>query len=553
MTTQAPNRALLTAQPYKELVRGFQWQIPETFNIGAATTGFWAKADPDRLAIIDEQEDGSIREWSFLALDRLANRFANALTAAGARVGDRIGVHLPQRVETAAAHLGALKAGLITVPLFELFGEDALNFRLRTAEARFLVTSAAGAALVDRDNLPSLTAVISVDGASDHALSWTEFVYPARDQFEALATRADDRAFIIFTSGTEGPPKGAVHAHRVLLGHLPGVEMPQNFMPRPDDRFWTPADWSWIGGLLDVLMPALYLGVPVIARRLAKFDPEAAFDLMARHRVRNAFLPPTALKFMAKSIERPVPSVDLRSIGSGGERLGAPLQEWSQTVFGRPVNEFYGQTEVNLIISNCHEIMDIKPGFMGRAVPGHYVAIVDDEGVVLPAGEVGNFAVRRPDPVLFLEYFRLPDKTAEKFVGDWCILGDRGYRDREGYFWFEGRNDDVISSAGYRIGPSEIEECLQTHDAVQLSGVIGREDADRGEIVVAYVVVAKGVTADKALKSKLQDHVRSRLSGHAYPREICFIDDLPMTITGKIQRGVLRQMDQRRAHDAEAT
>ena len=208
MTTQAPNRALLTAQPYKELVRGFQWQIPETFNIGAATTGFWAKADPDRLAIIDEQEDGSIREWSFLALDRLANRFANALTAAGARVGDRIGVHLPQRVETAAAHLGALKAGLITVPLFELFGEDALNFRLRTAEARFLVTSAAGAALVDRDNLPSLTAVISVDGASDHALSWTEFVYPARDQFEALATRADDRAFIIFTSGTEGPPKG---------------------------------------------------------------------------------------------------------------------------------------------------------------------------------------------------------------------------------------------------------------------------------------------------------------------------------------------------------
>ena len=547
MKKDVPSRALLSAQPYKELVRGFQWQIPETFNIGAATTGFWAKADPDRIAIIDEQEDGSIREWSFLALDRLANRFANALTAAGARVGDRVGVHLPQRVETAAAHLGALKAGLITVPLFELFGEDALNFRLRAAEARFLVTNATGAAQVDHDNLPSLTAVISVDGSTDQAQGWTEFVYPARDSFDPVQTRADDRAFIIFTSGTEGPPKGAVHAHRVLLGHLPGVELPQNFMPRPGDRFWTPADWSWIGGLLDVLLPALYLGVPVVARRFGKFDPDAAFDLMARHRVRNAFLPPTALKFMAKAIERPVPGVELRSIGSGGERLGAPLQAWSQAVFGRPVNEFYGQTEVNLIISNCHEIMDIKPGFMGRAVPGHYVAIVDDEGVVMPAGEVGNIAVRRPDPVLFLEYFRLPAKTAEKFIGDWCILGDRGYRDREGYFWFEGRNDDVISSAGYRIGPAEIEECLQTHAAVQFSGVIGRQDPDRGEIVVAYVVPAAGTSADDRLKDQLQEHVRTRLSAHAYPRDICFIDDLPMTITGKIQRGVLRRIDARRA------
>ena len=527
------------------MARDFRWDIPEYFNIGQAVSGFWAQHDPDRLALIDEHEDGSVREWSFLALDRLANRFANALVAHGARIGDRVGIHLPQRVETIAAHLGALKAGLITVPLFELFGQDALAFRLRTAEARFLVTSATGAAAVAAEDLPSLSQIISVDGGTDQAVGWNEFVYPARDSFTAVKTRADDRALIIFTSGTEGPPKGAVHGHRVLLGHLPGVELPQNFMPQADDRFWTPADWSWIGGLLDVLLPGLYLGVPVVARRFAKFDPEQAFDLMARHRVRNAFLPPTALKFMAKAIERPVAGVALRSIGSGGERLGESLQDWSRSVFGQPINEFYGQTEVNLIISNCHEMMDIKPGFMGRAVPGHYVAIVDDEGVVLPAGEVGNIAVRRPDPVLFLEYFRQPDKTADKFIGDWCILGDRGQRDRDGYYWFEGRNDDVISSSGYRIGPAEIEECLQTHAAVQLSGVIGREDRDRGQIIVAYVVLAPGHKPSEALASALQNHVRTRLAAHEYPRDIRFVDSLPMTVTGKIQRAVIRQMDAR--------
>jgi len=529
------------------LVRSFEWNIPEFFNIGEAACGFWAKHDPDRLAIIDEQENGSVREWSFLALDRLANRFANALIASGARVGDRVGIHLPQRVETAAAHLGALKAGLVTIPLFELFAHDALTFRLRSAEARVLITNETGAAAVNRDELPALNTVVSIDGPSDHAVSWNDFVYPAKDQFAALQTRAEDRAMIIFTSGTEGPPKGAVHAHRVLLGHLPGVEMPQNFMPQAGDRFWTPADWSWIGGLLDVLLPGLYYGIPVVARRFAKFDPEAAFDLLARHRVRNTFLPPTALKLMAKAVDRPVHGVNLRSVGSGGERLGAPMQEWSRTVFGRPVNEFYGQTEVNLVISNCHEIMDIKPGFMGRTVPGHYVAVVDDEGVVLPAGEVGNIAVRRPDPVLFLEYFRQPEKTAEKFIGDWCILGDRGYRDREGYFWFEGRNDDVISSAGYRIGPAEIEECLQTHETVQMSGVIGREDTDRGEIIVAWVRRPPRTTASDALKVALQDHVRTKLAAHEYPREVIFIDVLPMTVTGKIQRAVLRQLDARRA------
>lgn len=547
MSGSSVNRSLLHPQSYRDMVRSFEWDIPTYFNIGEAVSGFWAAHDPDRLAIIEEREDGSIREWSFLALDRLANRFANALVASGARVGDRIGIHLPQRVETVAAHLGAFKAGLITVPLFELFAHDALTFRLKASDARVLITNESGAAAINRDELPTLTTVVSIDGPSERVVSWNDFVYPGKDHFEAVATLADDRALIIFTSGTEGPPKGVVHGHRVLLGHLPGVELPQNFLPQPGDRFWTPADWSWIGGLLDVLLPGLYHGVPVVARRFAKFDPELAIDLLARHRVRNTFLPPTALKLMAKTIERPVSGVDLRSIGSGGERLGAPLQEWSKTVLGRPINEFYGQTEVNLVISNCHEIMDIKPGFMGRAVPGHYVAIVDDEGVVLPAGEVGNIAVRRPDPVLFLEYFRQPDKTAEKFIGDWCILGDRGHRDREGYFWFEGRNDDVISSSGYRIGPSEIEECLQTHPAVQLSGVIGREDKDRGEIIVAYVVLAKPKAASDKLKTELQEHVRSNLAAHEYPREVIFIDNLPMTVTGKIQRSVLRQIDSRRS------
>ena len=297
-----------------------------------------------------------------------------------------------QSPETAVAHIAAYKAGMIAVPLFVLFGADALEYRLADSGARALITDAANypkvAAL--RERLPELKLVLVVGGGDNDALDFAALLERASDAFAPVDTAADDPAVIIYTSGTTGPPKGALHAHRVLLGHLPGVEFPHEFFPQAGDLFWTPADWAWIGGLFDVLLPSLHHGVPVLAQRFAKFEPDRALALMARHGVRNAFLPPTALKLMRQATDRPAPGVALRSIGSGGESLGGELLDWGRAVFDLTINEFYGQTECNLVVGNCESILSPRPGAMGRAIPGHRVAIVDEHGHELPAGTSGQ-------------------------------------------------------------------------------------------------------------------------------------------------------------------
>jgi acetyl-CoA synthetase len=323
---------------------------------------------------------------------------------------------------------------------------------------------------------------------------------------------------------------------------MPGIELPHDFFPQPGDRFWTPADWAWAGGLLDCLLPSLYCGVPVVARRFDKFDPEEAFALMARFGVRNAFIPPTALR-MLRSVANPREryKFDLRSVGSGGESLGAATFEWGQSALGVSINEFYGQTECNLVIGSCASIGTVQPGAIGKAIPGHTVAVIDGDGRPLKPGEIGQIAVKRPDPVMFLGYWGRPDATHEKFIGDWMTTGDQGVMDEEGYFTFVGRDDDVIISSSYRIGPGEIEDCLIKHPAVALAAVIGKPDPVRTEIVKAFIVLKSGQAPSDALASEIQTFVRSRLSAHEYPREIAFIDEMPMTTTGKVIRRLLRQ------------
>jgi acetyl-CoA synthetase len=286
---------------------------------------------------------------------------------------------------------------------------------------------------------------------------------------------------IIYTSGTTGQPKGALHAHRVLLGHLPGVEMSHDFLPQPGDRIWTPADWAWIGGLLDVLLPALHHGVPVVSKRFTKFTAEAAFGLIRRYEIRNAFLPPTALKIMRAATD-PAQGrqVEMRSVASGGETLGAELLDWGRKVLGVTINEFYGQTECNMIVSSCGAIMDAVPGVMGQPVPGHELEVIDASGQPAPQGETGMIAVKRPDPVMFLGYWQNEDATRAKFIGDWLVTGDQGQREPDGRIRFVGRDDDVINSAGYRIGPGEIEDCLMRHPAVEMAAVVGKPDEQRG-------------------------------------------------------------------------
>jgi acetyl-CoA synthetase len=532
------------AKSYEALQAGFSWRVPARYNIAVDVCDRWAR-DPNRLALIHKRADGSLARYSFLDLQRGSNRLANLLAAQGIGRGERVGILLPQAPETALAHLATYKLGAIAVPLFTLFGPDALEFRLRDSGARALITDSGGLAKLAEieDRLPDLEVVLSVDGATERALDLHGQMARAAESFRPVDTGADEPALIIYTSGTTGPPKGALHAHRVLLGHLPGVELPQELFPQPGDLFWTPADWAWIGGLLDVLLPAWHHGVPVLAHRFAKFDPEQAFELMAEVGVRNAFLPPTALK-MLRRVAKPRDRWDyeLRSIGSGGETLGQELLDWGRETFGLTVNEFYGQTECNLIVANCAGIMPVKAGAMGRAVSGHQVAVVDAQGRELPIGETGTIAVKRPDPVMFLEYWNDPEATAAKFAGDWLLTGDQGRQDEAGYFHFVGRDDDVITSAGYRIGPGEIEDCLLKHPAVALAAAVGVADPLRTQKVKAFIVVNPGHEPGRHLAKEIQDFVRSRLAAHEYPREVAFVDSLPMTATGKIMRRALRQL-----------
>ena len=522
---------------YEALYGGFRWDIPAAFNIGVDVCDKWAH-EGDRLALIHETADGAVETYSFARLKALSDRFANALRGLGVGRGDRIAILLAQGPETAVAHIAAYKLGAVAMPLFTLFGPDALEYRLANGGAKAIVSDAENLAKVTPllDRLPALEILISTDGGAAH--DYGDLMARASPGFVPVDTAAEDPAMIVYTSGTTGPPKGALHAHRMLLGHLPGIQMHHETFPQAGDCCWTPADWAWMGGLLNVLLMAWHYGVPVVANRKGKFDPERAFELIARHGVRNCFLPPTALKLM-RQVKNPRP-VSLRSVGSGGESLGAEMLAWGEEALGLTINEFYGQTEANLLLSNRAGLMPVKAGSMGRPVPGHVVAVVDEAGVALGPGEVGQVAVRRPDPVMFLEYWNDEPATAAKFIGDWCLTGDLARIDEDGYFWFVGRNDDVITSAGYRIGPAEIEDCLMKHPAVAMAAAVGIPDDLRTEIVKAFIVPATGVVGTPELARHIQAHVKSQLAAHEYPRQVEFVAELPLTATGKIMRRLLR-------------
>ncbi len=531
---------LRRAADYAETVRRFAWAVPARFNITQATCERHLGAD--RLALIYQDAAGAVSHYSFERLHDLSCRFANALVALGVERGDRVAILLPQGPETLVAHLAIYRMGAIALPLFSLFGPEAIDFRLRDSEACVVVTDDAGLAKIEPiwAGLPGLRAIVDIEG--DRGVRVPGFgalIERASSSHAMVDTAADDPALILYTSGTTGQPKGVLHAHRVLIGMMPGVEFPHDFFPQPGDRIWTPADWAWAGGLFDVLLPGLFHGVPVLACRLPKFDADIAFDLLARHEIRNAFMPPTALKIM-RAQGAPRSPVRMRSVASGGERLGTDMLDWGWETFGVAINEFYGQTECNLVIGNCATLMPTRDGSMGRAIPGHEVAVVDEDGAPVPPGTSGSIAVRAPDPVMFLEYWRNPAATTRKFRGDWLLTGDLGVCDTDGYFWFQGRDDDLIISAGYRIGPDEVEGCIAGHPAVSMVAVIGVPDALRGEVVKAFIVVRPGHEPGPALAADIQAYVKTRLSGHEYPRAIEFLDALPMTITGKIMRRELR-------------
>lgn len=537
-----------TSDDWETIRDKFHWDVPDYFNIAEVCCDRHA-GDAERIALYYEDESDGEATLTFREVQQQANRLANALTSLGIERGDRIGIVLPQRPETAVAHIAIYKLGAIAIPLANLFGPEALKYRLRNAAAKAVIVDEENRHKIQaiRADLPELEHVVLVDGEAGAAeVDYAAAIDGASDQFDIARTKAADPCIIIYTSGTTGPPKGALHAHRYLLGHLPGFEMSHNFFPQEGDIGWTPADWAWIGGLMDLLMPCWYYGAPVVAFRARKFDPERALALIEKYQIRNVFMPPTALKII-----RQVPDIrerfrlNLRTIMSGGEALGAEVLAWAKDQLGVDVNEIYGQTEVNYIIGNCAEVLPPTPGSMGKAYPGHVVEVIDDDGNVLPVGKVGEVAFRNDgDPVFFLEYWNDAEGTRNKFKGDWACSGDLAVKDDEGRFWFKGRKDDVIISAGYRIGPAEIEEQLIRHPAVAIAAAVGVPDELRGSIVKAFLKLKPGYEPSDQLADEIQQFVRQHLAAHEYPRQIEFVDELPMTTTGKIMRRELRRREE---------
>ena len=541
---------------YDELYRSWRWEVPARLNIAEVCCGRWAR-DRSRFALYWEDESGASAKYSFWDVQREANRLSNALAGLGVKRGDRVALILPQRPEMAIAYMAIFQMGAIALPLSHLFGPDALEYRMEFAGASvaFVEPTTIGNLWATKDKLSHLKHVIGVGGARESGVhSYESLIEKGNSEFNPENTLANDPALIIYTSGTTGPPKGALQGHRLIVGNLPGFLYSHDFFPQPGDIFWSPADWAWAGGLFDALLPSWYYGIPILGYR-GRFDAERAYDLLERYGVRNSFLFPTALKLMMKAVPEPKGKYDLnlRSIMSAGEAVGATVIEWAREQLGVTINEMFGQTEINYVVGNCQAAWPVKPGAIGRPYPGHDVAVVDDAGNRVPAGELGEVAVNRfwrgqKDPVHFLEYWKNPKATAEKYVGDWGCTGDQARMDEDGYLWYQGRSDDVIKSSGYRIGPAEIENCLVKHPAVANAAVIGKPDATRGAIVKAFIVLQPGQRASKALEEDIQQHVRGRLAPYEYPREVEFIDALPMTTTGKVQRKELRKREEAARH-----
>ncbi|MFZ9322466.1 MAG: acyl-CoA synthetase [Hylemonella sp.] len=609
---------------YTQMHSQFRWLVPEEFNIAEVCARRWSLA-PDashRVAIFADGPGLEPRAYSYAELQHEANRLSSALESLRVGKGDRVAIVMPQRMETAAAYLAVLQMGAVAVPLSQLFGPDALEFRLRDSGSMVAICdqSAIMNVLQARNTCESLRRVIGVGNGADAMadLDYSMLLAQHSPHYAPVLTLASDPAVLIYTSGTTGDPKGALIPHRALIGNLSGFVCSQNWFgfdpdvgqstrtaargrdglgtslketgaslpkPKTPSVFWSPADWAWTGGLMDALLPTLYFGRPIVAWN-GRFSPQVAFELMQKYRVTHSFLFPTALKAMMKAYPTPSKQFKLRlqAIMSAGEAVGDAVFDYCEKQLGVTVNEMFGQTEVNYIVGNCamntsvrpkgkkstaqggHSVgWPAKPGSMGKGYPGHRVAVIDDRGEECPVGVPGEVALHRfdvhgePDPIFFLGYWKNPRATLAKFTGDWCRTGDLAVRDAEGYLWYQGRTDDMFKAAGYRIGPSEIENCLVKHPAVANAAVVPKPDAERGAVVKAYVVLTQAAQDERGeepisreqwetrLMIDLQRHVKGKLAPYEYPKEIEFVDALPMTTTGKVQRRVLRERELERA------
>ncbi len=530
---------------YEAAREQFAWNVPDGYN--AAWDCLRKHDETDRPALYQAYPDGRRETYTFEDLDRLSNRFAHALSDLGVSGGDRVGVVVPQKPANPIAHFACWKLGAVSLPLSVLFGPDGLGYRLDDCGATVAVVDSQVRETVDavRDDCDALEYLIEVDGdAAGQVHDFDRLLDGRPTEFDIVDTDGDTPACIMYTSGSTGPPKGALHTHSVWLGHCPAFYA---YFERDvfDSTFWTPADWAWIGALGDLVFPAWHYGRPVVGYPMSGFDPETAYGLCEEYSVTDAFLPPTAIREMM-TVDESRYDLELKAICSGGEPLTPEILDWAdERLEGVAVNELYGQTEANLLVCTCRDWFQAQAGSMGKPVPGHDVAIVDpNTGERLATGEIGQIAVRHhDDPVIFEEYWEEPEKTAATRVGDWHLTGDLATQDEEGYIWFKSRDDDIIITAGYRVGPGEVESAILEHPDVAQVGVVGVPDEHRTEIIKAFVQPVDGVETGAELREEITALVREQLAKHEYPREIEFVGELPQTTTGKIQRRKLRQRE----------
>ncbi|BDB98381.1 AMP-binding protein [Saccharolobus caldissimus] len=525
----------LGTDDYDVLYREFKWNIPEYFNMGEAIS-----RNKEGIAIIYRDDEGNRSETSYSELDSLSNQVANFLTELGVRRGEPVGVMMGPRPETAATIVGIYKMGAIALSMTPLFGIDSANYRIQHSGAKVLFT--------DREDIiRELKAQIKV--SFDNGNYTFNDVKKSSTSFTPVKTKSSEPAHMLYTSGTTGLPKGVVLSHAAVLAHIPWYQFVFEMAPREDDVFSQLADWGWIAGILDVVVPSLYFGKPMVAyNRGGRLDPKRVMEVLEDTKATCFFAPPTALNIIMKSVNPKEYDLKLRAIASGGSVVTFDLIKWSRESLGAPLNVGYGQTEANVLTGTNSKIMPIKileekggGNLLGKPIPGHVIEIVDENLNVLPPNQVGEIAVKLPDPIVMIEYYKNPEATAKKIRGGFLLTGDLGWKDEYGYIWFKSRSDFLIKSSGYRIGPEEIEFVINQHPAVLESAVIGKEDPVRGEIIKAFIVLKPGYEPSDKLKQEIVDLVKLRLAAYAYPKEIEFVNEIPKTESGKIKRAELKR------------
>jgi acetyl-CoA synthetase len=525
---------------YNEMRAAHRWEVPERYNIAQDVCD---KHERDRLAMVLEDWRGNERRVTFGELQDLSGRFANVLEATGVERGDRVATLLPSLPETAAVFIGTYKRGAILLSMSVLYGDEGIEHRLRDSGAKAVVTDAANRHRIP-DGLVEKVFVMGGAGQADD-VDFDATMERASTEAETVDTAADDPAQLYYSSGTTGLAKGILHAHRYLLGH---EEFEYCHDVRDGELFHGSGEWAWAAGICPLLGPWRYGAVALVQVREGGYDPEEHLSFLSKHGVENMFTTPTALRSMT-GVERAgerYPLERLRITCSAGEPLNPEVIRWFRDQYGVTVLDYYGLTESYPLCGNFPHL-EVREGSMGRPMPGWDVQILDEDEQPLPPGERGEICLRaRSNPHYPIGYWKRPEDTEEVFGGEWFHTKDAATADEDGYVWYAGRADDVIISAGYRIGPFEVESACVEHPAVKEAAAVASPDARRGDIVKAFIVLAGGHEASDELADQIKQHVRERHSAYAYPREIEFVADLPKTLTGKIRRVELREQERER-------